>query len=610
MTICAWVNGAEGTVFCLDEASNAIALYHDTNANTMVLYTFFDGSSNGYWTFPITDGVWQPIAITYDRSSGNAPIVRVNFVNVTVTHLGNPDGDPVPPDPGYCVGNTSAGNSAWNGKITQVQVFNRMLSPTECDACSKDPGSVRHALRLWLPMTSATDVGDRSGHGFDGTGTSLETGSGPYFDTRFFFGIANETRGQIAIPSNGTEPAIEVRGVGTRTRLTPDGTLTNEARFITTKGHTISQSTVIEPTVRDLYLFGNQSVKDQPWANETGSTPVCHAIALDGDAPTVKNCKIFDFKGDAIAISNTTAEFSRMVRIPRVTNNKISHCWNGIVAGAVDAQVDGNRIASVRHHGILATAGSVQCSNNHVFGATTGIEFRFGPSRSVGDRFSDSATGFYVKNDASGSDIIGGTTEHCWEKNIDVRGQRVHIADSRIFVAPTGNINKGLNNDGIQSILGVDLHIDGSRAVMSNCELKFHDPTTEFHFAGDTTFAGSTGVFVQQHNVIIRGLRLTGSPLSSERAVRVQDDRNNIYIEVDSGGNGSNFAQSGDAIVYFDNDTSPTWSGIVYVTHEAGETPVKIPANWTSALQIWTRENNTGVWTPVTTGTAQGGAYQ
>jgi hypothetical protein len=145
--------------------------------------------------------------------------------------------------------------------------------------------------------------------------------------------------------------------------------------------------------------------------------------------------------------------------------------------------------------------------------------------------------------------------------------------------------------------------------------VSFHDATlpSDFHFPNDTTFFGSTGVFVQQHDAVIRGLRLAGSSLSNERGVRVEDDRNNIYIEADSSGGaaaaGYNFAQSGDAVVYFDNDPTPTWSGIVYITHEPNDRPLKIPANWSSALEIYTRTNGTGVWTKVPTGTAQGGAY-
>jgi hypothetical protein len=271
---------------------------------------------------------------------------------------------------GYCVGNFSNQTHTWDGRIAHVQVFNRILSAAEMDACLRDPGSVKAGLRLWLPMSNAISLPDESGNGFSGASIALETRGGPSYDPRFLFGVTDETSFQIAIPSNGNEPATGVKGVGTRTKLTASGSLMNGARFITTKGYGFPPSTVIEPTVRNVYLFGNRNVADSPYTDEDelnlGQNPVCHAIALDGDAPTVCGCKIFDFRGDAIAISNSTEEFSRMIRMPRVINNKVSHCWNGIVAAAPDTQIYGNRVASVRDYGIRCTGGSIQCGNNHV----------------------------------------------------------------------------------------------------------------------------------------------------------------------------------------------------------------------------------------------------
>ena len=291
-----------------------------------------------------------------------------------------------------------------------------------------------------------------------------------------------------------------------------------------------------------------------------------------------------------------------MNRMPRVINNKVSHCWTGILAAAVDTQIDGNRIANVRDTGILVTSGSVQCSNNHVFGATTGIRFEFGPSRSIGDRFSDSSTGFYVHTDASGSDIIGGTTEHCRVKNIDVRGQRVHIANTRIFVANSSTQFPG--------IIGCDLHWEGSRAIMTDCEVAFPNYT----FGGHTGITGSTGIFVQQHDARVKNIQLSGSPQNGEVGVRVLNDRNSIYIEVDTSGNGApdpmtnnGFDGTNDRIVKFDADGDMdgiTTSGVVYVTHESTEKPVEIPAGWTSALRIFTRLNTSSSWSELTTGQA------
>ena len=384
-----------------------------------------------------------------------------------------------------------------------------------------------------------------------------------------------------------------------RTKLTAANSLQSGAEFITTEGYG-SQSTVMEPTVCDLYLFGNRGIPDHPFVNANelglGNNPVCHAIGIDGDAPTVMRCKIYDFRGDAIAISNSSQEFSRQPRIPRVHGNKISHCWTGINAGAVDAQIDGNRIASVRDYGIIDTAGSVQCSNNHVFGAQYGIYFSGGPSRSLGDRFSDAHTGFFVDTDASGSDIVGGTTEHCGVKNMDIRGQRVHIANTRIFVANSSSQNPG--------IIGCDLYWQGARAVMTDCEVRFPDYTINPMTATNVT--GSTGVYVQQHDTRLKNIQLTGSPRDGEIGVRVASGRSRVYIEVDTSGNGAEdsmttngFDGTNDRVVKFDDNTT---TGIVYVVYEFSEKPVQIPSGWGTGLKIYTRLNTATDWTPLTTG--------
>jgi hypothetical protein len=551
VTICAWlfptgqgeaVSTMGGVAVALDEAGSNFDLFHPTNSENLTFRARYS-SADSLSTFAVPHNVWTHVAIAHKYTSGSTPTIRVNYQTVTPTQTG-PLGSPVAVNPGFCIGNVTGQTNTWAGRIAHVQVFNRLLSAGEMDAVLREPGSIKYGLRLWLPMSSAAqaDTTDRSGNDFHPTGTALETANGPPYDPRFSFGVADLISAQILIRSNGNEPALGVRGVGTRTKLTRHSILANGARMITTEAYGIANSQVVEPTVRDMYMFGNFGIPDHPYGNENEldiEDPVCHAIAIDGDAATVRGCKIYDFRGDAITVKNTTYEFSRMIRMPRVINNKISHCWNGILAAAVDTQIDGNRVANVRDTGILVTGGSVQCSNNHVFGATTGIRFEFGPSRSIGDRFSDSSTGFYVHTNASGSDIIGGTTEHCGFKNMDIRGQRVHIADTRIKVANSSTQKPG--------IIGCDLHYEGSRAVMADCEVEFPDYT----FGGHTGITGSTGVYMQHHNARVENLQLTGSAQAGEIGVRVgdggpADGLNGIYIYVDSSGNGAGFDDSGD----------------------------------------------------------------
>jgi hypothetical protein len=496
--------------------------------------------------------------------------------------------------------------NTWEGRIAHVQVFNRLLSAAEMEACLKDPGSVRHSLRLWLPMTSAADVNDRSGNSFNAVATALETANGPPYNTRWVFGATDEVIGQIAIPSNGDEPAPAVQGLGTRTKLTASSSLMDGARLITTKGYGFFPSTVVEPTARDLYLFGNQNVPDQPWDNETVQNPVCHAIDLDGDAPTVSGCKIFDFRGDAISVKNNTLEFSRMIRLPRVINNKISHCWNGIVAGAVDTQIDGNRVASVRYIGIRATAGSIQCSNNHVFGAQTAISFEGGPSRSIGDRFSDADYGFKILSNAAGSHIADGTSEHCTLKSILADADRVRIHNTRILVANTSTQHQGENNTGITSIVGIHLANAATQSLVSDCDVE----VGAYTFPGDTGLTGSTGVLVETNNVIIDNLKVIGSARDDEIGVRITagpDPTGRLGGDFIIDARGGGFDESDDCVVKFDtpgmgqhHPTGQVW----HILYAAEDIPVRLASGWGSTRNIFIRKNTEDEWTELTTGQA------
>ena len=198
-------------------------------------------------------------------------------------------------------------------------------------------------------------------------------------ENQFVFGITDQTLHQIVIPSNGSEPAIGVRGAGVRSKLTASSAVTGGIPFITTVGWGgMSPTTVVEPVVTEVYLDGNQNFTERP----SGMDPVdCHAIGIDGDAAEVTACKIIDFAGDGIHVRNSMAEGQRLVRMPRVSDNKIGLCYTGIRAGAVDTQVSGNRVANVRDYclAVSAGAGNVQSDGNHYYGASTAIKVESRP---------------------------------------------------------------------------------------------------------------------------------------------------------------------------------------------------------------------------------------
>jgi hypothetical protein len=91
ITICVWVHAAglgessQGFIFCLDETGAALVLAHHSNPGELIWLAGFTGNNgSAKWTFPVTDGQWNAVALTYNKSeSDNEPGVRVNFLNVT-----------------------------------------------------------------------------------------------------------------------------------------------------------------------------------------------------------------------------------------------------------------------------------------------------------------------------------------------------------------------------------------------------------------------------------------------------------------------------------------------------------------------------------------------
>jgi hypothetical protein len=183
ITICAWVYQAgrsesgNGTVVALNASGNSMSLLNASFSDTLQFATTWTTTS-GDWSFEVAEDTWNAIAHTYDRSDeGNSLRVRVNFIDVQADAGDTPEGTSVEPGVGYCIGNVSGQTATWDGRIAHVQLFNRILSTAELDACLRAPGSITNGLRLWLPMQNAGDVNDRSGNGFNATATDMTAGS-------------------------------------------------------------------------------------------------------------------------------------------------------------------------------------------------------------------------------------------------------------------------------------------------------------------------------------------------------------------------------------------------------------------------------------------------
>jgi hypothetical protein len=196
VTLCCWIypesrgENNNGYVFVLDEQDGAgtaaFVVSHHTGSDALLI-SKKPGStgSTGFWTIPINDGEWNAVCVRLDFGTGSAPTARVNYSSVSVTTVSGGSDIQDVPAAGYCVGNRHAADKTWDGRIAHVQAFNEILSDGEADSTLLTPGSVANGLRLWLPIMNETDVYDRSGNGFDGTPTDLDTGANrPPIDQR------------------------------------------------------------------------------------------------------------------------------------------------------------------------------------------------------------------------------------------------------------------------------------------------------------------------------------------------------------------------------------------------------------------------------------------
>ena len=194
-SILAWIYPTAydfGTVFRLDENSNAVWLHMDASAADISL-RYLRSGTRGQWmagvssspSMPITLNAWTCIAITYDRSStANDPVMYIrrlgtdaDLIPVTPDEVSTPVGTENTPNTGYGIGadNTGFHENPFVGRIYGLQVWNTTRSEAEFETASLNPGSVTSGLILYVQ----DDGTDLSGGGRNATLTNVGTAANP-----------------------------------------------------------------------------------------------------------------------------------------------------------------------------------------------------------------------------------------------------------------------------------------------------------------------------------------------------------------------------------------------------------------------------------------------
>jgi hypothetical protein len=110
-------------------------------ATSMRFVQTFSGI-DGVWTFDIVPGKTQEIAITYDSgSTANDPLVYIDGISVAVTQTGIPtETATLDAANNFIIGNNSAGERTFEGSLSEVRMYDEILTAGEIRKLSNRRG--------------------------------------------------------------------------------------------------------------------------------------------------------------------------------------------------------------------------------------------------------------------------------------------------------------------------------------------------------------------------------------------------------------------------------------------------------------------------------------
>lgn len=140
---------------------------------------------DGVWNTPagsLLNGLWYHVAVTYDSAdTANDPLLYINGVSQTVAEQVLPVGAQASNVGTGYIGGNAANDRSLDGKVSNVSIFNRILSPNEIKQLMRIPGSIRGGLVGHYTLTGNAVEPDYSGAQRNGTvnGATLSVLSPP-----------------------------------------------------------------------------------------------------------------------------------------------------------------------------------------------------------------------------------------------------------------------------------------------------------------------------------------------------------------------------------------------------------------------------------------------
>lgn len=154
----------------------------DDNSTSRYQFGRAASSVNGFWqiAFP-ANGVPGVVAVSYDETTGLSavPSMYLDGIKRTLLAATQPTGTLTAKTGSFVVGNSSAGNRNYNGRLSDFLVFDSILSDGEIAELA-DPSRVWEDQRIWVPVSAggavSLTVADAS-HGHTADNLTLTTSS-------------------------------------------------------------------------------------------------------------------------------------------------------------------------------------------------------------------------------------------------------------------------------------------------------------------------------------------------------------------------------------------------------------------------------------------------
>jgi hypothetical protein len=116
-------------------------------ASTMQVLTGF-ATTQGNWSFPVTQSKWQHIVARVTMDTTTTPTVWVDGVKQTLTLITAASGAAPTDNANLFIGNNSAGTRNWAGQIDYVRAWNRYLTDKEVAQLNVNPWAIYKTIDM------------------------------------------------------------------------------------------------------------------------------------------------------------------------------------------------------------------------------------------------------------------------------------------------------------------------------------------------------------------------------------------------------------------------------------------------------------------------------